>query len=605
MSPPGFFFSTGPFTMRSLLLALIAAVLGATSYAQSPQFVLSSRDRANLLAVDFLATGQDGSPFDTLAPADVTVRLGGKARRVVALDFVRAQAHDVTSVAAPFGDNVAPLAPRSLILMVDADTIRPGRTAAVRDAAQQLLAGLAPRDRVALVTVPFGGLAVDLTTDHTRVLQALNGLTAQSSRGETVGDAQCRTLTTLAAMSDMLLRLSAVEDPVTVVLFSSHQAGPQNMIRMTGEASAGGACELRASHFTDLGHAAARARAHFYVVHADLEQRSRGLDGLEHISGVTGGPLLHLSTDDGRAAVGRILTETSGHYVARITREPSDTADQVQNISVSTSRSGVTIWRTPQFLVTRASATSTTAPTTPTTVIDLMRQPRIVSDLPLRVTAHAFRDEDQGKVRLAVTLDSSDPAAVLSSAMIGVFDEHGQLVTGLEMSSEVLARRPVVAALSVPTGTYRLRAAALESSGRGGTADQTIDAALTQIGPLYASAVMIGLSREGGFVPALEFTSEPTAFAMLELYGAVSPVPRVVFEIAATTNGPAVLTMPGLVEASPVATRAVATAVLPISQLAPGDYVVRVTVTPEGRAGGRLLRTLRKISMQPIKEPAH
>jgi hypothetical protein len=591
--------------MRSLMLALIAALLGAASYAESPQFVLSSRDRANLLAVDFIAVSPDGTPVETLVPADVTVRLGGRTRRVVSLDFVRAQTRGATSVAAPYGDNVSPLAPRSLILMVDADTIRPGRTATVRDAAQQLLTGLAPDDRVALVTVPFGGLAVDLTTEHQRVLTALNGLTAQSARGETVADAQCRTLTTLDAMSDMLLRLSVVEDPVTVVLFSSHQAGPQNMIRMTGEASAGGACELRASHFTDLGHAVARARARVYVVHADLEQRSRGLEGLEHLSGVTGGPLLHLSTDNGRAAVGRILTETSGHYVVRITRDPSDTTDQVQNIGIATTRSGVTVWRAPQFLVTRASAAAATSKSAPTSVIDLMRQPRLATDLPLRVTAHTFRDDDEGKVRLAVTLDSPDSAAALSSAMIGVFDARGQLVTGLEMTAEALTRRPVVAALSVPPGTYRLRAAALESSGRGGTADQTIEAALTPIGAVSASSVMIGLSREGGFVPALEFSGEPTAFGMLELYGAVSPAPRVVFEIATTTNGPAVLTMPGLVEGAPVPTRAVVTAVLPISQLSPGDYVVRVTITPEGRAGGRVIRTLRKISVQPVKEPTH
>ena len=48
-------------------------------------------------------------------------------------------------------------------------------------------------------------------------------------------------------------------------------------------------------------------------------------------------------------------------------------------------------------------------------------------------------------------------------------------------------------------------------------------------------------------------------------------------------------------------TRAVATGVLPISQLAPGDYVVRVTVTPDGRAGGRIIRTLRKIGVQPVR----
>lgn len=591
--------------MRNALLVLTVAGLSATAFAQNSQFVLSSRDRANLLAIDFTATGPDGAPVDSLLPGDISVRLAGRIRRVVSVEFVRASSGG-TAIDPPYADNSARSSPRSLILVVDEDTIRPGRTASVRDAAHQLVAGLSPQDRLALVTVPFGGLAVNLTTDHGRVLQAMTGLTAQSSRGESAADTQCRTLTTLGGITETLLRLSAVEDPVTVVLFSSHQAGPQNEIRSLGQASAGGACELRTQHFTDLGHAAARARARFYVVHSDVDQRSRSLDGLEHIAGVTGGALLYLSTNDGRAAIGRILSETTGHYVARVSREPSDRVGAVLNISVSTSRPHVTIHRTPQFVMTQTVApVSAAAAATPVSARDLIRQPHVISDLPLRVTAHPFRDDDPARVRLVVTMDSPETAAALSGAMIGVFDGRGELISGLEVSAEGLQRRPLAAALSIPPGVFRLRVAALESSGRGGTVEQVIDASLAAIGPMHASAVMIGLSREGGFVPALEFTSEPTAFGMFELYGAVSPAPRVVFEIAATEMGPALLTMPGLVEPSPAPTRAVVTAVLPISQLAPGDYVVRVTVTPDGRPGERLIRTLRKVGVQPVKEPAH
>ena len=387
--------------MRTVLLLLTAAALSATSYAQSPQFVLSSRDRANLLAVDFTATGPDGAPVETLLPGDITVRLAGRNRKVVSVEFVRASSGAMAGEP-PYADNSARSSPRSLILVVDEDTIRPGRTASVRDAAHQLVAGLSSQDRLALVTVPFGGLTVNLTTDHGRVLQAMTGLTAQSSRGESLADTQCRTLTTLGGITETLLRLSVVEDPVTVVLFSSHQAGPQNEIRSLGQASAGGACELRTQNFTDLGHAAARARARFYVVHSDVDQRSRSLDGLEHIAGVTGGSLLYLSTNEGRAAVGRILSETAGHYVARVSREPSDREGAVQNISVSTSRPNVTIHRTPQFVMTRPAApVAAAAATTPASARDLISQAHLISDLPLRVAAHPFHGPrtHRGRVR--------------------------------------------------------------------------------------------------------------------------------------------------------------------------------------------------------------
>ena len=96
----------------------------------------------------------------------------------------------------------------------------------------------------------------------------------------------------------------------------------------------------------------------------------------------------------------------------------------------------------------------------------------------------------------------------------------------------------------------------------------------------------------------MEFRDEPTAFGTLELYGpptAVVAPTRVLFEIATTQAGPAILTMPGLVEITPDATRAVVTTVLPIADLAPGDYVVRATIMPEGQPSGRVLRVLRKI----------
>jgi len=281
--------------------------------------------------------------------------------------------------------------------------------------------------------------------------------------------------------------------------------------------------------------------------------------------------------------------------VARVARESSDTVNDVMGVSVSTSRTGVTAWRAPRFVITRPALV---ASATPATTLDLMKQARVFRDVPLRITGHTFRAEAEGHVEVAVTFESPNAAMTLSSAMIGAFDRQGRLVAGIEMSSEALTRRPVVAALSVPPGPYRLRVAGLELTGRAGSAEVSLEADLATVGSLRVSSLMVGLSRGGRFVPAMEFRDEPTAFGMLELYGpstAVVAPTRVVFEIATTTAGPAILTMPGLVEMAPDATRAVVTTVLPIADLAPGDYVVRATIMPEGQPFGRVLRVLRKI----------
>ncbi len=577
--------------MRTLL-PLIWLVLAALPLAQGSQFVLSSQDRARLLAVDFVATTADGTPVTDLRADELHVRVGSRPRTVRSLDYVRTAADPAArDVPPPFGDNAEPGRARSVIFIIDEDTIRPGRTLDIRDGVQQVLQGLGGADRAALVTVPFGGLAVDLTTDHPRLLQAVSQITAKSSRAESLADAQCRTFSTLTAVTDLLLRLSQVEDPVTVVFFSSHQEAPQSIIRMTGSAPITGPCDLRATTFTDLGAAAARARAQFFVVHADFEQRGRGLEGLEHLTGVTGAPLLHLVSGGGRAATDRILTQTRGHYLARVSRDPADTPGEVLDITVHVSRPGVTIWRAPRLLITRPPAA--TAPLAPASLTDIMRQPGLSRDLPLRIAGHVFR-QDSDRVRVAVTLDSPDGAAELSEAIIGLFDPSGRLAAGVDMNAAALTSRPIVAALDAPPGVYRLRAAVRESSGRVGSVDVAVDAQLTRVATLSTGSLMLGLSRDGAFIPMLALTTEPTAFALIELYGEGAGRAAVTFEVAPTLNGPAVMTMPGRLEASPDPTRIVVTAALPIQRLAPGDHVVRAIITPDGQPSGRVVRALRK-----------
>ena len=59
-------------------------------------------------------------------------------------------------------------------------------------------------------------------------------------------------------------------------------------------------------------------------------------------------------------------------------------------------------------------------------------------------------------------------------------------------------------------------------------------------------------------------------------------------------NGPAVLTLPLQLAPTREPDCVIATGSIPIGQLAPGDYVVRVTVNLQDRAQGRVDRTLRK-----------
>ncbi|NQW04007.1 MAG: hypothetical protein HQ485_08265 [Acidobacteria bacterium] len=572
--------------------AVMAAVIGAASLTVSAQqFVLSSRDRAQLLVVDFVALTADGMPVATLTPADITIKLDGSTRPIRSLEYVSAVSDRVESrdIPPPYGSNLTTAAGRALVLVVDEPTIRASQGVFLQDALRAFVATLGPDDRVALVTVPYGGLQLDLTADHQQMLTAVSTLTGQAA-AQAAGSDACLTRTTLSALSGTLNSLRSTGDaPVAVIFFSSQMAVPRGPQLMTGEVALG-LCELTADDFQQVGMAASRARAQFFVIHPDMERRSASLAGLEHLAGVTGAPLFHLS-DVANRALARVTTETSGYYIARVESLASDTDGQLRRLSIDATVAGVTVNHREHLSVVKPEARFVNAPAP--VPLDLMRQAQVFRDLPLRVAASVRRTHEG--LQLVVMFDAPVHAAQLSDAMVGAFDADGRLVQRASFPSVDLAAGPNVTALSVPAGTYRVRVAAVEPPGVTGSADITVDATLTEAGPLRLSSLMLGLSRAGVFAPQFEFSDEPVVVAWLELYGGQAGVPvGVAFELASTAHGPAMLTTSGVTEATSDADRFVVTAAIPIEELPPGDYVVRATVTQKGHPAGQVVRTMRK-----------
>jgi hypothetical protein len=136
--------------------------------------------------------------------------------------------------------------------------------------------------------------------------------------------------------------------------------------------------------------------------------------------------------------------------------------------------------------------------------------------------------------------------------------------------------------------------AAIDTTGRAGTADYDLEAEIVQTGPLRLSSIILGLSREGRFVPRLQFTTEPVAIAYIEMYGA-EPGTQIssALELAKTLNGPPLAAVPLAIESGGEG-RYVARGAVPIATLPPGDYVVRALVGIEGQPLTRVVRTLRK-----------
>lgn len=593
--------------MKRLSCALVVA--GLSVAAVGAQSASTPEPSATL---DFLAVSQAGQPAADLRADELALRIDGRPRRIESLQWISLAPPPVPTDAAPrvalpppFGSNVATDAGRALVLVIDDDSFRPGRETALRGALNQFLRALSARDRVALVTVPYGGLKVDFTTDHSRVTVALTGIVGQAPADQTGSDLACRTRRTLESLTGLLASVRG-DGPTTLLFFSSSLAGPR---RDAAAALGPGMCELTTAHFEEVGSAASVARTYFYVVlPEDVEVRPTrsaetiagggfsGSDdpraGLEHLAGVTGAYQLPLATTRDSNLL-KVAAETSGYYLLAFAPEPADRNGERHRVDLRSTRDQVTLRTRPTMSIPRTDVRSTRARVAPR---DMLREVQVFRDLPLRAVGYASQNAAGEKaIKIVMVVEAAEPGVTLAAAAAGLFDPKGRLAAQWTANAEELATPPVVAALVVPPGEYRLRMAATDTSGRAGSADYEVSAELTSLGSLTLSGLVLGLSRGGGFVPKLQFGKEPVALAYLEIYGdAANAALTVAIEVAMTPTGAALVSIPAAVQkAVSDPHRRIVTAAVPVGALPPGDAVIRAVVTADGQSA-RVSRTLRK-----------
>ena len=597
------------FTIFVCALAAFAAQ-SATPPAQTPQ----PERGAALLTISFAAVGADGQGPADLKPGEVTIKIDGRERPIRSLQSIAAAdavaaTPDVPALPPPFGSNSVSDTGRTMMLAIDDESFKPGTEHVLRQAVDRLIAGLSPRDRVSLVTMPYGGVKLAATTDHTRLRTALLTVTGRSMSEQTGSGLACRTRETLEALGQHLRNLGVRDAPSIVMFVSGGMAGPR---RDAAPSMAPGMCELTLESFRLVGAAAGAARAHFYIVQpedimrmgaratetiagADFRGSDNPVEGMEQLLGVTGGKLLNVGGGT-NTAFDRILRESASYYVATVEPLRTDRTGRSHQLEVRVGRPGIEARAARAITFAAEDSKARPASPSPREMLGVMT---VFRDLPLRATAYSSFEPEGSQVKLITLAEAVDPAAKLASLVAALFDRDGKLVSSWVAQAADLTRTPVIGAVAAPPGAYRLRVAAIDTTGRAGTADYDVLAEIAQTGPLKLSSIVLGLSRAGGFVPRLQFSNEPVAIGYVEMTGA-TPGARLgaTLELSRTPNGPALVAVPLAIE-SPSAGRYVATGAVPIGALPPGDYVVRAIVALEGHPATRVVRTLRKVAIAP------
>jgi VWFA-related protein len=625
--------------MRAAHLVVFPAILllSATTLGQQQPPVF--RSGIDLTAYDFVAVDREGRPVKDLRPEDLALRVDGKERRIVSLEFLQLESMEAprppASLPEPYASNERPPS-RTVLIAVDSEHLRAGEARNILDSLADFLNRLAPDDRAGVITLQSGGIVLELTTDHARASEAVRNLAGRGQvrpeefrislteslaiqRGDRhvtqsvvkrvctmpldfacpdrvahqaegqVRQAESSARTTLEVLRNVIRNMAAVEGPKTVVLVSGGLlATPGNR-----------------RYFEEAGAAAGAARANLFVlqhydVNVDMSESAAPLtptedvrtqaDGLQELTDLSGGTYMRIAAG-AQNAVERISRELSGYYLLTFEAAPGDKPGARRRIELATRREDVTLRARREFVPATGAARG--AAGAAASAASLLDAPDAFRELPIRTGVFAQRGPDPRTVKLLVITETRGSLTPPISASFGVLTSDMKM--GNRWKSELSSLgMPTVTAAAVPAGRYELRVAAVDAAGRRGTVTQAFNAELAYAGPFRVSDLILGEAAGGSFRPRLSLPAGAReVVGYLEIYGDSSDgTVTVTLERASEPDAPPSDSRPMALHTRPGDWR-FADGSLPLAGVPPGDHVIRAVVRVNGVEAGRVVRTLR------------
>ena len=635
--------------MKGVAAAVLAA-LAAMPHAQQPP-ASTFRSTVDLVPVDVSVVDRNGSPVSDLTAQDFTLSVDGKPRRIASAQFVPIER---AVAAAPektfeYTSNAGAATGRLIMLVIDSENIGSGRGRNAIDAARRFVGSLNRADRVALVVLPGTGPQLEFTSNHALVQSLLSSIVGQGTDALTAGKvglseamalqrgdrmasddirarecagnpptlvescmqqvmgeadqllstARFRTRTSLLALRGLFDRMSVGNLPKTIVLLSEGLVLERDLTDITWVATR-----------------AAAAQIILYVLHLDspdmdaaLQRMSptRGADkeilrqGLYQLAGLARGDVFRVVAD-ADFAFQRLGRELSGYYLLSFEPEGGDRDGKPHKIAIDVRRRDV------QLRARREFSVGPPATTLPEAILkETLRAPFLANDIPLKLTTYTFRDPESARLKVIVAADvdravNPDHELALAYTMV---DETGRPAASM-LERTVAApidrerRQKYVSSAVVPPGTYTLKLAVVDDTGRRGSIERTFTARINGFGQLHVTDLLISDGTPGGsdgLTPAVaaEFTGNDVS-AYVELFSDVPEQLRsasVVMEVAASETSQALDSVAARFQQGSNANRRAAEAALPIALLPPGEYVARAGVSVDGRKVGQVARPFR------------
>ena len=585
---------------RLLILPLAGSALLATDTVLSPVTLAARGDAqakpGGVAQLEVLVATNDGTPIVDLKPEELTLRIGGRERKVTGVELKKVEAGAAAPGAAPASSLTPPFATnadagaaagagggRTFFLVFEDESIRPGDERPIRASVEKFLGSLSAADRVGMMTLPKTTVRVDPTTDRGRLKEAMQQFSGRRPNSMSESDRQCRARDTLEGMRSVLTNIRG-QGLTTVVLFSAALESPA---AASADISSQ-ACRITTEHFLGNVAASAQSRAHVFVVQAEESVSARN-EGLETLASQLGGGVVLKLVGGASDPLERVTKETSSYYLVSFQSTPDDKPGTSQRLEVRTSRSGAIARAQGEYAARAAAAVAGAAAGN---VRDMLKTPTNYADVPVRVVAFPSRAAND-KIRVLV-IASPGSDTKFAAAAVGIIDAKNQM-RQVVLDDKQLAAPQAITAFEVDPGSYRVRLVATDAAGKGGSAEYQLDATLKSAGTIKLSGMMFGALRNNNFTPVMEFKDDEMAIAYVEAYGergdkAVSAKVEVLGADGKViqegqlggqgTNEPDKVILLGQIA---------------LKELKPGDYTVRLRFQLEGQPEGVVSHTLRKV----------
>jgi VWFA-related protein len=282
--------------LRSCSCLALGLLFAQTAGQRVPPF----RGGVDVVVVDARVVDRRGSPVMGLTPADFEIKVDGRVRPVVSLEYQSASA-------AP---NQAGSQASSVLILVDQDNLRIGSSRPVLDAAAAFVEHLPPSHAVGFTLLPQGTPSIEIGADRAGVAALLRRLFGLYNANNAPGIDERAVRT---ALHGVIGRMTAIDGRRTVVFLTDRLD--------------------RSVTTADLAHRAALAGVVFYVVASDAPvigadtREPTGppgdeYDGLVGLATASGGALLRrISSAD--PVFERLGRELSGQYILTFAADPS------------------------------------------------------------------------------------------------------------------------------------------------------------------------------------------------------------------------------------------------------------------------------------------